>query len=1221
MKTSKALFVYKIKSFAISAWRSCRSALNLGGAAAPPYRRQEEFCPPPMLLVWTLAAMAFSANVRGQMFPIVTNDTAASGISVACAGTNYLVGIQGDFVKINNYQITAQLFGPAGTPIGSRISPVPGHTGGNPHIASCGTNFLMVWPDDYLTGATHGINAQIITPSGGLAGGWFAIVPESANQPKFSSLESVAYGGGKYLVVWDDDRFGTNLAIFGQLISTGGSLIGGNFLICPPANGHDAKSASVASDGTNFLVVWQCNTTSGGDHNVTYGVFVSPLGAMGTPFAIGQTVSLDRNPISAVFNGTNYLVAWNYDSQRDASNNAIWNIYGRFVTPAGSFTGSEFAIIANGSPYFPGLAYDGTNYLLSWIVNLLASNSDVEFQFLNAAAQPVGTPFTPFSAIGSEAPIVSDSIYDGHKFVSIATLSADGMTPTNDSVIYGAFISANATPQGALQMTLTGGGSGAEWQVDASGTYLKSGVTVSNLAAGSHTVSFKPVSGWNTPSNQTVTISAGAVTKAAGVYTTKEAPVLTVTSPKSGASVTSSQLTVAGTVKDDVAVASVNYQLNGGVWSPAAIAGTGTNWTQTVTLTPGSNTVSLCAEDIYGNLSLTNSLGVFYSLPTPLSVTVNGPGAVSPNYNNSNLVIGKPYTMTASPAAGCKLTNWTISVNSSTPVVSNALKLNFTMAAGMSITANFIDTTAPAISVTTPASTTVSNSVVTLSGKAADNVGVQSVYYTINSGPVNGAVITTNGYANWTAALILSPGTNVARFYAADAATNISLPATVTLVNQSGGFAPRSFSGLNLIRSQVTPHSDSPISVFFGMSTFAYVYDSSNFYAGDYVFSMLDPNTVQLSHQAISPIAGDAGSLTLMFGSSTNGTYTNSYGDGGTFVISGATGAAPPSVDGAALRGIPETFSLSIKWLQNDDGGLTYYFTNGTFSFSTSPGNVAGIYTWALYSPQMALLTATYTNAEIMSATNYILLDFADNSYDYEWVTPMGVGYCQGPFSLAPAATAPAGYAPESLAGLSVAATSVETETDGTVERGTSEISFGTATTGEIDTRGTNYYGQAGNYTYTRTGANTGLLASFYTTPPPQAGPGGGALTFTSPTSGNFTNGNHHGSFTVSQQAATAPAALVGTTLTFTPAPTSQGSVKVVAFGCNTLTNLGGGEDSVKSYIYGQYGPQAAQLQNWDEAKTNYITLWFATPSSGNFVVTQVQSGDVTISNGTFKSP
>ena len=73
---------------------------------------------------------------------------------------------------------------------------------------------------------------------------------------------------------------------------------------------------------------------------------------------------------------------------------------------------------------------------------------------------------------------------------------------------------------GSLQVTLAPAGavsSGAQWQVDG-GAWQSSGATVSGLAAGSHTVAFSTVSGWITPSSQTVTIIADNTATTSGTY-------------------------------------------------------------------------------------------------------------------------------------------------------------------------------------------------------------------------------------------------------------------------------------------------------------------------------------------------------------------------------------------------------------------------------------------------------------------------------------------------------------------------------------------------------------------------------------------------------------------------------------------------------------------------------------------------------------------------------
>jgi hypothetical protein len=395
-----------------------------------------------------LSILPCTAITAAGVFPIATdpgNGTNPEGVqqalNLAFDGTNYLVGIQGDGITHNN--VTAQLVGPTGALIGSRIQ--VGRTGGAPGVAFDGTNYLLVWPDD-ATGPSDHIYGQRISPAGALVGGAFAICTAAGYQ-ELSGIRPVAYGNGKYLVVWDDHRDGVNLAVYGQLVSSSGALVGGNFVISAPVNGQDEYGASVAFDGTRFLVAWQLNSTNSGNHNVTYGTFVTPTGTMGAPFAIGQTVSLDRNPLNLVFDGTNYLVVWNYDSQQDGGGNPIWNIYGRLVTTSGTFPGNEFAIVTTGNPAFPGLAFDGINYLLCWNQNLGAPNSNVGFQFLNASGQPIGPLFTPFAAQGSNPPFCGEVVFDGTRFAVAATLAnLDVNFNFTSGDVYGTFIPKSTAP-------------------------------------------------------------------------------------------------------------------------------------------------------------------------------------------------------------------------------------------------------------------------------------------------------------------------------------------------------------------------------------------------------------------------------------------------------------------------------------------------------------------------------------------------------------------------------------------------------------------------------------------------------------------------------------------------------------------------------------------------------------------------------------------------------
>jgi hypothetical protein len=77
---------------------------------------------------------------------------------------------------------------------------------------------------------------------------------------------------------------------------------------------------------------------------------------------------------------------------------------------------------------------------------------------------------------------------------------------------------------------------------------------------------------------------------------------------------TNALATVVGTAGDNWKVAGVWYQLNNnGAWNPTATTNGWTNWTTTLQLTAGTNTVKAYAMDLAGNFSTTNSVSVVSS--------------------------------------------------------------------------------------------------------------------------------------------------------------------------------------------------------------------------------------------------------------------------------------------------------------------------------------------------------------------------------------------------------------------------------------------------------------------------------------------------------------------------------------------------------------------------------------------------------------------------------
>ncbi len=126
-------------------------------------------------------------------------------------------------------------------------------------------------------------------------------------------------------------------------------------------------------------------------------------------------------------------------------------------------------------------------------------------------------------------------------------------------------------------------------------------------------------------------------------------PTLTITAPTTGQHMTNALATVVGTASDNWKVSAVWYQLTNkiltsGPWSLATTTNNYTNWTTTVTLAVGTNTVKAYAVDLGGNYSTTSSVSVLssntfklqlnFSLNPPLTSTgLNFTLQISSNLN------------------------------------------------------------------------------------------------------------------------------------------------------------------------------------------------------------------------------------------------------------------------------------------------------------------------------------------------------------------------------------------------------------------------------------------------------------------------------------------------------------------------------------------------------------------------------------------------------------
>src|SRR6185369_7758031 len=149
--------------------------------------------------------------------------------------------------------ITAQLVSTTGTLLGARIN--TGRTGTQPSVAFGNGKYLLVWQDNATSPSDH-IYGQIIGADGQLVGTPFQIGDAVGGQ-KLDSFHEVAFDGQNFLVVFRDDRTAQNPGegpwfVFGQFVAPDGSLVGGNF----PISDNQGRNPAIGFNKTQYLVAW-----------------------------------------------------------------------------------------------------------------------------------------------------------------------------------------------------------------------------------------------------------------------------------------------------------------------------------------------------------------------------------------------------------------------------------------------------------------------------------------------------------------------------------------------------------------------------------------------------------------------------------------------------------------------------------------------------------------------------------------------------------------------------------------------------------------------------------------------------------------------------------------------------------------------------------------------------------------------------------------------------
>jgi hypothetical protein len=399
------------------------------------------------LVVWThgngtaTAAAVYAArlSLAGELldpYGILVSSVAAEQTvcaAAANAGAFLVVWSAPHGASVSDWDIFGARVQADGTVIDKRPLTLCGMAGtvqSSPAVAGNGDNYLVVWRDSRSTGIYGSVvsaDGTVYPPNG------FPICAAANDQ----YTPAVAALGTNYLVAWQDNRNGSlnyHSDIYAARVTGNGVLLDTNGIaVCTGTNSN--YQPAVASNGTNFLVVWEGYDVGGND---ILGARIGPNGLVldTNGFVISHAANAQFNPAVAPIGG-DFLVVWQ-DYRGSPTNDYEATIYSARVLGDGSVADPDGVAISSalGGQGTAAVGAHGSDAIVVWqdfrnnpgstladiygapvsaTGNLVAAPNFEVSTVANAESSPTsagnGTNFLVVWADNRNAPVTATDIY------------------------------------------------------------------------------------------------------------------------------------------------------------------------------------------------------------------------------------------------------------------------------------------------------------------------------------------------------------------------------------------------------------------------------------------------------------------------------------------------------------------------------------------------------------------------------------------------------------------------------------------------------------------------------------------------------------------------------------------------------------------------------------------------------------------------------------------
>ncbi len=294
------------------------------------------------------------------------NDASQWAPSVGMDGNNNSIIVWED-QRNGNYDIYMQHLNASGAVLGSNIKVNDDNIGAYhyfPFVAvNTSGNGVVVWKDS--RNGYYDVYLQYYNTSGSAIGSNVKVNDVSTSaSPYDNCLTAAMDGSGNSVVVWEDDRNGSNYDIYMQRYNSSGTPVGSNTRVNDDAAYtyvHNQPSVGVDGGG-NIIVTWYDNRD--GSNHIYVQRYYASGGTNGANIRIGDNVPSEQySPTIAVTSSGASVIVW--EDYRNGD-----DIYLQRFDASGNPVGINTKVNDNGGTserYWPSVVFDGnSNFLVAW---------------------------------------------------------------------------------------------------------------------------------------------------------------------------------------------------------------------------------------------------------------------------------------------------------------------------------------------------------------------------------------------------------------------------------------------------------------------------------------------------------------------------------------------------------------------------------------------------------------------------------------------------------------------------------------------------------------------------------------------------------------------------------------------------------------------------------------------------------------------------------------